>query len=300
MYRNYGMWGIKPMDRRVTIGGRLFTNKPPFWIFNLFENQLLMSSHHLTKETAKSYIAKIKKFKPLFIQGHPSAILILANYIYEYNYYFDFKIKVIFTTGETLVKEDQGFIEKVFRCKVAQSYGAGESCFSAHEVPNEQGYLINYEHGLIELIGDGDLKEAVVTSFQNNVMPFIRYKTNDYVKEIRYTHSKEFKLPILFDEVIGRVDDIIRLSDGSVVLPVTVRMNIKPLLYDGANYQIIQNDYKVFTLNLSDKYKMLHHNSWKKSLLTLFGDDINIDIIEVDSLITKGGKIRNVISRIKV
>jgi phenylacetate-coenzyme A ligase PaaK-like adenylate-forming protein len=131
-------------------------------------------------------------------------------------------------------------------------------------------------------------------------MPFIRYKTNDYVKEIRYTQSKEFKLPILFDEVIGRVDDIIRLSDGKVVLPVTVRMNVKPLLYDGANYQIIQNDYKVFTLNLIDKYKMLDHKRWKKSLFKLFGDDIIIDIIEVDSLITKGGKIRNVISRIQV
>ena len=131
-------------------------------------------------------------------------------------------------------------------------------------------------------------------------MPFIRYKTNDYVKEIRYTHSKEFKLPILFDEVIGRVDDIIRLSDGSVVLPVTVRMNIKPLLHDGANYQIIQNDYKVFTLNLIDKYKMLDHKSWKKSLFMLFGDDIIIDIREVDSLVTKGGKIRNVISCIQV
>ena len=104
----------------------------------------------------------------------------------------------------------------------------------------------------------------------------------------------------MFEEVIGRVDDIIRLSDGSVVLPVTVRMNIKPLLHDGANYQIIQNDYKVFTLNLIDKYKMLDHKSWKKSLFMLFGDDIIIDIREVDSLVTKGGKIRNVISRIKV
>lgn len=298
MYRNYGMWGIKPMDRRITLGGRLFTTSPPFWIYNMWEKQLIMSSHHLNMQTVKSYISKIERFKPKFIQGHPSAVILLADYIFNNNVTLDIELKVIFTTGETLTREDQNFIEQVFGCNVAQSYGSGESCFSAHQVPNEVGYALNYEHGFMELVGDGEIKEVVVTSFQNNIMPFVRYKTGDFVRAVHRTYSKEFNLPILFDEVIGRVDDIIKLSDGNVVLPVTIRMKLKPLLCDGTNYQVIQRDFKQFTLNLVDNNDLLDHNNFRKVLLRIFGNDVSVEIVLVDSLISEKGKIRNVICRI--
>src|SRR5690606_40108750 len=81
LYRSYFMWGINPKDKRVTIGGRVFTNKPPYWIYNRFERQLLMSAHHLNVDSVELYLKKIVNFRPVFIQGHPSAILVLANHI---------------------------------------------------------------------------------------------------------------------------------------------------------------------------------------------------------------------------
>lgn len=299
LYRFYGMWGIKPKDKRVTIGGRVFTNKAPFWIFNRFENQLLMSAHHLNAQSVVDYISKIENFKPVFIQGHPSAMLILAKYLIETKKEIDLNLKGIFTTGETLFKEDQTLIEQAFQCYVAQQYGSGENCFSAQQAPNNQGYLINYEHGLIELIGEGKLKEVVVTSFQNEVMPFIRYKMNDFVREVKPTNSKEFNLPILFDEIVGRIDDVIKLNNGSSILPVTIRMKIKPLLAQGTNYQLIQTDFDQFSVKLLDKNKVLNLKQVRLTLLDLFGDDVKIDFQFVDSLVSKGGKVRNVICQVR-
>src|SRR5690606_12439099 len=96
LYRFYDMWGIKPKDKRATIGGRVFTHKPPFWIFNKFENQLLLSAHHLNNNTVLSYLQKLESFSPIFIQGHPSAILVIAKYILDKNYNLKFIPRVIF------------------------------------------------------------------------------------------------------------------------------------------------------------------------------------------------------------
>lgn len=299
LYRFYTMWGIKPKDKRVTLGGRLFTNKAPYWIFNRFENQLLMSTHHLSMDTVESYLTRIEKFNPIFIQGHPSAMLLLAKYLLYNNRLINLTLKAIFTTGETLVKEDQILIEKAFRCSVAQQYGSGENCFSAQQAPNNQGFLINYEHGYVELIGNDELKEVVVSSFQNNVMPFIRYKMNDFVNEVDLSYSKKFNLPILFDEIMGRKDDVIKLKNGDFVLPVTIRMNIKPVLVSGTNYQLIQIDYDRFMLTLIDQCRVLKIDQISSILMKLFGEDIKIDFQFKDTLISSGGKVRNVICQIK-
>lgn len=299
LYRFYAMWGIKPKDKRVTLGGRVFTITAPYWVFNRFENQLLMSAHHLSFQTVESYISRIEKFNPVFMQGHPSAMLLMAKYLLENNKIAKLNLKAIFTTGETLVNEDQSLIEKAFQCSVAQQYGSGENCFSAQHAPNNQGYLINYEHGFIELVGDEELKEVVVTSFQNEVMPFIRYKMNDYVSEVKPNFSKEFNLPILFDKIVGRIDDVVKLKNGDSVLPVTIRMNLKPLLAFGTNYQLIQIDYDRFLLKLIDEQRVLKINQICTILKKLFGDDIKIDIHFGETLISKGGKVRNVISKIQ-
>jgi len=299
LYRFYSMWGVNPKDKRVTLGGRIFTNRAPYWITNWFENQLLMSTHHLNFQTVDSYISRIIRFNPIFMQGHPSAILFMAKYILSIKKHVPFNLRVIFSTGETLLMEDQEIIETAFQCKVAQQYGSGENCFSAQQAPNNNAFLINYEHGLIELIGENDLREVVVTSFQNNVMPFIRYKMNDFVKIVEPSFSELYGLPILFNQIVGRTDDVIQLRNGTIIFPVSIRMKIKPFLLAGTNYQLVQISYLQFILNLVDVNRSLLIDQIIKNLNSVLGFDVNIDICFVDTLITKGGKIRNIISHIK-
>jgi len=298
-YRFYGMTGIKPKDKRVTIGGRKFTNKKPFHAFNYFENQLLLSAHHLSNENISEYLKKINSYKPVFIQGHPSAILIIAKYILAKNAKLAMPLKAIFTTGETLIKDDKLTIEKAFETKVYQQYGSGENCFSAQEAPGEDGYLLNYEHGYVEMIGNEQYKEVYVTSFLNDVMPFVRYKIGDFVLPTEKTYSKEFGLPIIFKEVIGRIDDVLMDLDGNNILPVTIRMNMKPFLTDNTNYQLIQKTQNLFYLNLLDINKSININQVKQMLREILGKDIQINVFYLSSLTTLGGKIRNVINENK-
>lgn len=299
LYRFYGMHGIKPKDKRVTIGGRNFTNKKPFYAYNRFENQLLLSSHHLNVGNIEEYIKQINLHKPKFIQGHPSAILVIAKHLKSHKLSLKTNLKAIFTTGETLLHDDKIIIEDAFNTKVFQQYGSGENCFSAQEAPNEEGYLINYEHGYVELVGEGEFKEVIVTSLQNTVMPFVRYKIGDYVLPIQERYSKDFGLPIIFKKVIGRVDDLILDGKGNNVLPVTVRMSMKPFLTEGSNYQIIQLNKNKYKLNLCDPKNKINKKAVLLMLYKLLGSNIEIEVKYVKSLTTKGGKIRNVVNNLK-
>lgn len=295
IYRFYSFYGVKPKDKRVTIGGRIITKKPPYWAINFFENQLIISSHHLNDENLPAIIKRIQNFKPVFIQGHPSAILAIAEYIEKHKVNLYLKLNAIFTTGETLSKTNQAFISNIFNCPVAQQYGSGESCFSAQQAPGEDAYLLNYEHGYVELVGSNDIKEVVVTSLQNNVMPFVRYKIGDLAMPSKKKFSKTHNLPIIFEEVIGRVDDIIKINKDKTVLPVTIRMAIKPLLKPGTSYQIIQIEKLQFRLLIVDPEKILNTKKIIQTLETILGKNVDVALEYTDNLITKGGKIRNII-----
>lgn len=296
MYRFYNILGIKPKDKRVTVGGRKFANRRPYYSFNVFENQLLISSHNLDDLSINSYIDRMNKFRPIFIQGHPSSILIISKYILKKEIEIKLNLKAISTTGETLFENDRKIIEKAFRTKVYQQYGSGENCFSAQELPDEKGYVINYEHGYIELVGEGNYKEVVVTSLQNKVMPFVRYKIGDFVSPVKKRYSEKYGLPILFDKVIGRIDDVLYNDKGESILPVSIRMSVKPYLKDGTNYQLIQEEKNNFVLRLLDVNKIIDIEKLSMVLKSQLGQNIKLKIIFINNITTQGGKVRNVIN----
>ena len=112
MYRFYNWAGIKRGDRRITLGGKLFTKNPPYWLYNSAENQLLLSIHHLNNETVDSYIKKVKRFSPVFIQGHPTGIFFLSQRMVESG--ISVSLKAVFTTGETLDQNQREVISHFF------------------------------------------------------------------------------------------------------------------------------------------------------------------------------------------
>lgn len=295
MYRFYHMNGINPFDKRVTLGARRFTNREPYHIINHAENQLLLSIHHLNQNTAENYLKKIIQFKPKFMQGHPSGFLLLSKFVIENSIKISVPIKNIFTTGETLSEDERQLIERAFNTILLQSYGSGESCFSAQETIEKNGYMINYEHGHIELEGNGEYKEIIATSYLNPVMPFIRYKVGDLVQPLPDKKSIN-NFPSLFDKVIGRIDDVISDNFGNSIMPVRLRMLVKPHLRAYTNYQLIYyKDERYYELVLIDPKRILNTNIIIRSLKSILGSDANIKITFTDNLISDGGKIRNII-----
>lgn len=249
LYRFYGWGGFKKGDKRVTIGGRFFTKRPPYWAINYAENQLLLSSHHLNDDTVDIYLEKIRKFRPKAIQGHPSAIHYLALRLNEKGQ--SLPVKVIFTTGEQLFNDQRDLIEDRFCAPIFNLWGHGEAAGMAGECEHHQGFHIASEYGILEIIPDpsygNEVGEIVVTSLHNYAMPFIRYKTGDLGILSKEKCKCGRGLPLL-KTIIGRIDDIILTPEGKIVLPLAFRTLLSKFDYLD-QYKFIQQsslDYKMY------------------------------------------------------
>jgi len=249
LYRFYRWAGYDVGQRRVTIAGRHFVNKSPFFMINRAEKQLLLSTHHISNSTIDDYLSAVKKFSPTAIQGHPSAIATLARRMKELDTFIS--ADCVLTTGEQLYPEDRQDIEERFQCRVFDAWGHGESAGMAGECELHAGYHIASEYGIVEVIETEELRgtgwgEIVVTSLHNLAMPFIRYQTGDLAILSHVACACGRGLPLL-KSIMGRIDDAIWLPDGRAVLPVTIRKALRdvPLL---AEYQVRQTTKRRVTL----------------------------------------------------
>lgn len=300
-YRFYSWAGIKPFDRRITMGARVFTRSRPYWIFNKAGNQLLLSIHHLSYETVDEYIRKIEKFAPVLIQGHPSGITFVAKRLKEIGK--TIAVKAVSTTGETLFDDQRKIIEEGFSCCVFDTWGLGESVVSASECECHKGYHEDSEYGIIEFVKTEKGCEVVGTSLYNYAMPFIRYKIED-IAELMPDGQQLCKcgrgLPLVFRGILGRNDDHLQRLDGENIFPVTVRMNIKPFLMENENYQLIQTSKKEFVFKIaSSDFSPGRSQFFRERLLGILGDKALINVEVVDEIRHDGGgKLRNVVNLI--
>jgi phenylacetate-CoA ligase len=304
LYTFYSWAGVSLGDRRVTLGGRVFAGRPPFWTYNRAENQLLLSIHHLKPWVMRQYLEVMEKFKPVFVQGHPSGTHRLAEWMICNGKVLP--VRAVFTTGETIYADQRLAIEQAFQCKVFDFYGQGEGVFFAAECECHGGLHELSNMGIIETKTDPQtgLAEVIGTSLHNYAMPMIRYRIGDLARplaESRCPCGRGF--PLKLAKVIGRTDDRIYLSrDGEdSILPVTIRMALKPFLREGQNYQLVQRDFDDFLLTLTSPRVAARRSPdrthlFRRTLRELLGDKCTIELNYTDSLTTSGGKTRNVVS----
>lgn len=254
LYRFYSWAGVKFGEPRVSIAGRLITKRPPYAMKNLAENQLYICAHYLTEENLGDIVSSILKFRPSFIQGHPSAIAVVAHHMKHTG--TQVPVKAVFTTSENLYLDQRTVIEEAFSCKVFDTYGMGELVAMASECSQHNGYHLAPEYGITEIVNselynDG-FGEIISTSLQNYAMPMIRYKTGDLGKLSARLCTCGCKFPML-ESISGRIDDIIKLRDGKIILPLTLRITMKNAGI--ADFQIIQEQSGILRVNILGSFE---------------------------------------------
>jgi phenylacetate-CoA ligase len=302
LYRFYGWAGVRLGDRRVTLGGRRLAANPPYWFYNRAENQLLLSVAHLSEHTVDDYVARIRAFKPVFIAAHPSAAAFVAARMRRRR--LTLSMRAVFTTGETLDSAQREAIQRAFACEVFESYGLTESVVAAFECEEHQGLHEAVELGITELLPHSpQLRSVVGTSLWNDVMPFIRYETGDLIEpadDARCACGRG--LPLRFRRVVGRDDDVLSAPDGRTIIPVAVRMVVKPHLLPFETYQVQQVDrrsYRVLLAGGEGRPPTLtagREHSLQGALREVLGDDARLRIDGVEAIETAGLKARTVVN----
>lgn len=223
IWRQLSWAGLCRGDRRAWMRGDMIVpatqEKPPYWRVNRAENMLMLSSYHLSESAAPAYLDALARFDPVVIQAYPSSIGFLATWMRSAgSRYRGSSLRGIVTSSETLSDAPRREIESAFGCRVFDWYGHFERVAAIGTCEHGRHHLLS-DYSYVEMLpADDGLFELVGTGFHNPSMPLIRYRCGDFVRPAPATErcacGRSFPL---IEEVIGRVDDSIKLADGRSV-----------------------------------------------------------------------------------
>ena len=305
--RSFALWsrfhetiGIKKGMKSIRFSGRLIVNPEqktgPFWVYNYFDKQLLMSTYHLTERNIVEYINKINKFSPQYLDGYPSAFYIIANFAIKNGIKLKYQPIAITTTAETLFDYQRSIIQEFFQCKVYNQYASSEGSPFITEC-NYGGLHVNIDSGVFEFLNKnnqparpGEMARMVVTSFRNLKTPLIRYDILDTVILSEPIDCRcGCKMPII-EKIIGREDDILWTEEkGYVGRMDTAYKGLEGIVQS----QIIQlSPTKFIIKNVIDNlYTNDIEYKFKKNLIDRLGNNIELNFEYVDSIpLGKNGK----------
>ncbi|TKF22568.1 phenylacetate--CoA ligase family protein [Vibrio genomosp. F6] len=296
--------GYQKGDKRAWIRGDMIVpleqKTVPFWRYSWFEDLIMLSSFHMTKNALPHYIKAMVDFDVEIIQAYPSSIVTLAKYLESQGEYYPLGLKSIITSSESLSDEDRRVVEDRFQCTVFDWYGLFERVAAIANCEHGRYHVLtDYSHVEFFDAGNGT-HEIVGTNFNNKHFPLIRYKTGDHVVLSDETHCPCGRVFPIISKIEGRVGDYLIGEDGQKVHI----LNHIPKGVDGLlACQFIQNEPRSIVISAVIDETVFDSNQESKLIANTkdrLGQTMSVSINLVNSLDrTRNGKIRQAICTIK-
>lgn len=224
LYRGWSGGGYDLGDRVLTLAGssliediKSMTNKR---LTELTRNIRFASAFKMSSRNLLKYVSMMNSWKPSFLRGYPSALYEFAKFIENHDLLIP-EVSAVFVTSEKLYPDIRETLQRVFKTRVFDGYGANDGGISAFEY--ECGNMhIDTERSILEVVDKNDNQvtsgegRVLATSLANYAMPVIRYDIGDQVIASDESCNCGRGLPLL-KEVIGRTVSILVMPDGSRV-----------------------------------------------------------------------------------
>ena len=258
--------------------------------------RIYLSAFHLNDKTIYDYVKIINKLKIKTIVTYPSTAYWLSCLLEKNNLMLD-TVTAIHGASEKCLPMWSEKIKSVFGFDLKMHYGQVEKVSFAY-----QSSLSNYYHeSLTYSFTEYDDDNTIIgTSFMNNVMPFIRYKTNDIV-ELIDSPNYNCSTPLTIKVIDGRVDDMIMSETNSKIPSVnfyTVMSKIKEIKMFQFHQKLDKSIKLNIVIDVNFNEKIL--NNLKEEIYQRIGNiPLVIEIVDEIQRDNNTGKIRCVITEIK-
>ena len=216
-YTNYifSKIGYNYRDKMVSIGGRgnPDESKGIYWDYQTVDNMLLISVNHLEKRFIEPILHEVTKYKPKFFYGYPSGIISFIKAAKSIGVDKIDDIQGIIFASESVFPEHIALAQEFFGARVLSHFGHTERVVVASRIDNGAYHFYN-AYGLTRIVND----EIVGTSFDNIVMPYINYKTKDYIDGDR-TYYPGTDIVKEASMIQGRIQEYVITKDND---PITI------------------------------------------------------------------------------
>jgi phenylacetate-CoA ligase len=275
-------------------GGKLYQYVP-------LMHELILSTYHLSRETAIDYTEIIRRFDVKAIVGYPSALSFLARACLDAG--VELPLRAALTTSEAITPKMREVINAAFRCPVFDYYGSAERVCYIHTC--EQGsYHVIPEYGFTELVPvespDRPCYKIVSSGFWNQAMPLIRYDMGDIAVKSGLSCSCGRAFPVV-DSIDGREGDVICTPSGrqfGVTLMIQMLYVIAGTRYI-AESQMIQDALDHITVEYvpTGGFTPEYLEDFRRLILKYIPSELRLDFKKVDACKrTSTGKLRPLVS----
>ena len=303
VWRQLRWAGMKAGDRRVWLRGDqivpLKQKCGPFWRNNRGEKTLMMSSYHLSEATAGAYLAAMQAYDPVVIQAYPSSVLYLARMLdSDGRKYQGRRLRGVVTSSETVTQEHRALVARVFGCPIFDSYGSMERM--ARMLTCEHGrYHVMSDFSYTELTPQADgTHEVVGTTFDNMLMPWIRYRLGDALTPAASTMRCECgrHFPVV-EKIAGRVEDHVIALDGRHIGQIGGILDDVPDLLEGQIRQDSRDELKLLLVLAPNA--ALDAAKLERSVKSFLGEGMRVSVQRVAQVPrSANGKLRQVVRTI--
>jgi len=219
------------------------------WMYEPIKRQLILSSDHLERRFMPAYAQALALHRPAFIEAFPSALYPLARWLAANPMpEFTREVKGVMLYSENVYGYQMEKFREVFKCPIISHYGHSERVLMAASMPDDDRYFFWPQYGYFELLDaenrpitqPGKLGFVVGTSFDNKVMPFVRYRTGDLAVLSDRGHPMLPGYPAC-ERIVGRLQEFIVCRDHRLVSITTIGVAHFPELAEVETIQYEQD-----------------------------------------------------------
>ncbi|MGH8707233.1 MAG: hypothetical protein ACREVD_04165 [Burkholderiales bacterium] len=226
--------GATPDDLTLALRGRTVASaaRPHgrLWRVEPILRHLVLSADHLEARYMPRYAEALVRHRPRFIEAYPSALYPLARWLAA-NPLPEFTggVKGVMLYSENTYGFQMRMFREVFGCPVLKHYGHSERVLMAASLPDDDRYFFWPQYGWLELLDaegrpitrPGVLGSIVGTSFDNEVMPFVRYRTGDLALLSDRGHGALPGYPAC-ERIEGRLQEFLVCKDERLISITTL------------------------------------------------------------------------------
>ena len=303
-YTNY-LWsrvGYQPNSSRLVLRGKIFRNqreKGIDWQWDALKRELSCYIFNMTDENMRLYCKKIEKYKPEYIHGYMSAVVMLCKYIEKTGLKHHFK--AVLAVSETVLEEHRKYVERVLDTRVFSFYGHSERLVIAAECEQSTDYHVEPSYGYAEIV-DLDGKpitkpgiegELVATGFFNSAMPLIRYKTGDIAEWSDESACMCGRPHRRIKRISGRWNQDVLVNKGNAMISLAAINMHSDVFQNILKYQFYQSEVGKVILKIvvAENFMEKDLMEIKKQLQEKLGNNMDISVVVVEDIpINKNGK----------
>lgn len=274
---------------------------------------VLMPDQHLMLETEYTFlkcqrpedidqeyenIKKVISNRLTIIQSRTSYLIRLAQLLEKSN--TKVSCKAMIAVSEELSREVRDYLERIFNAPAFSYYGCNEVTAVGVECEAHSGVHVNIGHTYTEVVDEsgrpvanGGSGDIIVTSLDNEVMPFIRYQTGDRGSWIEGPCLCGRTSPRVV--VDGRKVGLIHLPNGEIKYSGEISRLITLQISKVYRYQIIRQSFLEFEIRIVP----LEHfgegdlNNLKKEIEKYLGLSVAVVISVIENIpVLPGAKLQ--------